>query len=337
MNLFEQHIRDDSHRRLFAALFLFVSLLGVFAWNRHAVHGFLIGPREVTWSELQEIDLDTPDFISIPVTGVERASLAVGPGPLQAYLPNSYNPQATYGQASARYFWATTDQGSFLIDAPKGLTNGPQTISGVLTRGPVVIRSSDGGHSAYQTIDVENDPSSWWGIYIIPGLVLLLVCAVWLIKTIQDFIDPAHATAAKRVLAKHPDGLEMAGRLLDSAAPGTTKHGSLVFGDSWLVSTTRPIAMLLDDIVWIYPKAIQESTTGRLLTTHYSVSIRDRHGDCVSVTVLTEDDMRHTTNTFASYAPLATCGYFEDVDRLWKRNLTEALNVLRQRRGAHGQ
>jgi hypothetical protein len=328
MNLFEQRIRDDSHGKLFVALFLFVSLLGVFAWNRHAVHGLFIGPREVTWSELQEIDLDTPDLVSIKITGAERASLAVGRG-----LPWPYSQVITSGgQPSDRYFWATTDQGDFLVSASKGLPAGPQTISGVLTRGPAVKSAGDSGWQDYQTIDVDNDPSSGWGIIIIPGLLLLLLCAAWLVKTIQDFADPAHSALGKRVLAKHPDGLELASRVLDPATPGTTRYGSLIFGDEWLVSTSQPIAMRLDDIVWIYPRTTQSSTNSRLPVTTYSVNLRDRHDDSVTVNVLTEGDMRQAASTFASHAPFATCGYFEDVDQLWKRNRGEALELLQQRR-----
>lgn len=331
-------VRGSNLRNILIGIALLAAVVvGMLLARRYYVSLFS-GPQTISQNDLIEVqDADDLTQYWLTVTGQE----AIDTGGEEIVTSTGVPDRVT-----ARYVVLVLKDHFLLVKIPADvrINDLPDTFTGALVDIPPAIEDEIAGPLRQdmedQNVDSELLPFMLDAtdfvedarLGLVVGGVMVLIAVVLLSMGVWRSISPRSHPYYTRL--KRFGDPESVMQIVNTEVGGGGENigGSLVT-PNWLVhpKSSNFHAVPFKDVAWAYMKVIQRRVYGAPVGKTFQVCIWDRHGKEMTITT-SEANVQKILLTIAQQAPWAILGHDPGLDKAWRKNRSEVLHSVDQRR-----
>ena len=326
-------IRASNRRRILMGVLIVALVVSGFALSLRYLNNFLVGPRQITASEISHIT-DADSVARYWVTFTAGKAYNTGWQEVETSRGGSETVQSSFSVLVVGRSTLLVKQPG---DVPTTANTGTKTYTGTLVSIPSDVNTKIVNDIKSQAPDVASQMlpfmldtsdmrvSGYVGLAI--AAVSTLVAIVLLIGAITRTFAP-HRHPIWKALKRFGDPQAASDAIRDEMALPHTQIGKANVTTHWLVANQgdKFRATRLEDVAWLYHK-VTRRRTGKA----FEGQVWDQYGTLIDfggkeATVLS------ALKAIRTAAPWAIAGYNAEIDKLWKKSRSQFLDTVRQNR-----
>jgi hypothetical protein len=165
------------------------------------------------------------------------------------------------------------------------------------------------------------------------GLVFIGLC-VWGLMKAWDWGDEPGTHPLMKKLTRFGPVEFVTGRINAETLLPHTQIGNLHFTDNWIISSSAftMMATKVEDVMWVYKHTVTYSVYFIPYYRSYSVYIHDRFGEVTTCTARNSKVVDTMIDAICKRTPWAIIGYSKDTEAFWKKNRSEVIAAIDERK-----